>query len=67
MQNEVQPNIARGMVALKETFVHRVLVFAVSGTYIVDLKDMLSPQAKLSARLHADYLSDFFSTMVKLT
>ena len=44
-----------------------MLVFSTSGTYIVDLKDTVSPAAKLSSRLLPDYLADFFATMIKMT
>ena len=67
LRNEVAKNIAKGVVALKQTFIHRVLVFSVSGTYIVDLKDKESPASRLSCRLLPDYLADFLSTMVKMT
>ena len=67
LKNEIAPNIQKGVIALKENFVHRVLVFSISGTYIVDLKDTVSPAAKLSSRLLPDYLADFLSTMVKMT
>jgi hypothetical protein len=33
----------------------------------VDLKDTVTPAAKLSSRLLPDYLADFLSTMVKMT
>jgi hypothetical protein len=52
---------------LKENFIYRVLVFSITGTYIVDLKDTVTPAARLSVRLLPDYLSDFFATMVKMT
>lgn len=52
---------------LKKTFIHRVLVFSISGTYIVDLKDNENPQAKISCRLLPDHLADLLSTMVKMT
>ena len=42
-------------------------MFSTSGTYIVDLKDTISPAAKLSTRLLPDYLADFFATMIKMT
>ena len=44
-----------------------MLIFSLSGTYIVDLKDDESHEARLSTRLLPDYLADFLSTMVKLT
>ena len=52
---------------LKHSFIHRVLVFCMSGTYIVDLKDTENPKARLSSKLLPDYLADFLSTMVKMT
>ena len=39
LQNEIGPGIEKGITQLKQVFVHRVLVFSISGTYIVDLKD----------------------------
>ena len=65
--SEIAPNIKKGVITLKENFIHRVLVFSISGTYIVDLKDNVSPAAKISSRLLPDYLADFLSTMVKMT
>ena len=52
---------------MKPTFIHRVLVFSISGTYIVDLKDSQTPAARLACRLLPNYLADFLSTMVKMT
>ena len=65
--SEIAPTMPKGVVALKETFLHRILVFSVTGTYIVDLKDTVSPAAQLSVRLLPDYLADFLATMVKMT
>ena len=64
LKNEIDTNISKGVVALKSTFIHRVLVFSISGTYIVDLKDKESPTSRLCCRLLPDYLADFLSTMV---
>ena len=44
-----------------------MLVFSISGTYIVDLKDTGSPDAKISSRILPDSLADLFSSMVKMT
>lgn len=67
LYSEIGPNIQKGIVALTPTFIHRVLVFSISGTYIVDLKDSTNPAAKLSTRLLPDYLADLLTTLVKMT
>lgn len=67
LKNEIAPNIPIGIINLKPSFLQRVLVFSLSGTYIVDLKDEESQVARLSTRLLPDYLADFLSTMVKMT
>ena len=61
LKDDIAQSISKGVVALKQTFVHRVLVFSVSGTYIVDLKDKDSTTSRLSCRLLPDYLADFLS------
>jgi hypothetical protein len=67
LRNEISPGIPQGVVTLKPDFIQRILVFSLSGTHIVDLKDEESSDARLSTRLLPDYLADFLSTMVKMT
>ena len=67
LRNEIGPNVPNGIMTLKPSFIHRVLVFSLSGTYLVDLKDEEAYEARLASRLFPDYLADFLSTMVKLT
>jgi hypothetical protein len=40
-------------------------VFAISGTYIVDLKDN-STHGRMCTKLQPDFLSNFFSSVIKM-
>ncbi len=51
---------------IKPNYIQRVLAFAVSGTYIVDLKDLTSPMGRMSAKLQPDFLSNFLANLIKL-
>lgn len=42
-----------------------MLAFSLSGTYVVDLKDT-STQSRVSSKLQADFLSNFFANMIKM-
>ena len=39
LKTVIAPNISKGITPLKSLFIHRVIVFSISGTHIVDLKD----------------------------
>ena len=67
LSNEIVQNILKGNLSLSGSFIHRVLAFSISGTYLVDLKDNSNIESKLSARLLPDYLAEFLTTMVKMT
>jgi len=43
LKTEISPNIPKGITPLKSLFIHRILVFSISGTHLVDLKDEQNP------------------------
>jgi hypothetical protein len=50
---------------IKANYIQRVIAFAVSGTYIVDLKDT-SNLARMTSKLQPDFLSNFLATLIKM-
>ena len=62
---DIAPNIPKGIISLKEAFLHRVLVFSISGTYLVDLKNELDEEAEFSIHLTPSYLTELFIMIIK--
>ena len=50
---------------VKNNYIHRMIAFSLSGTYMVDLKDM-TQQGRLASKLQPDFLSNFFANMIKI-
>jgi len=60
---EIEKNYLQKREALKRNFVQRLIVFSLSGTYLVDMKDIAF--SRVSSKLQPDLLTNLLVGLVK--